>query len=98
MSGGYTPGLPLKGGGEGKERKGQGRAAPQFTFVATPLTVEMMASVIIGEVQQILPTAVFLFSFPTDSPDCLPILPIISGFFFTFWYFCFPLLVVGSVR
>jgi len=49
ISGGYTPGPPLKGEGrgEGKERRGrqQGRGAPpQFTFLATPLPDATKAS------------------------------------------------------
>jgi len=41
ISGGYTSGHPLKGGGERREKgrrgRGQGRGGPQFTFLATPL-------------------------------------------------------------
>ena len=39
ISWGYTPGPSLKGGGEGKGRRGreQERGGPQFTFLATPL-------------------------------------------------------------
>jgi len=50
---------------------------------------------------QILFTAAFLFFFgtdSTDSPDCLPILLSIPGFYFLVFFLFLHFLVVGSVR